>query len=224
VIPSDYLAGYVSSKLERPASLVIALRGLDSASQGTLRTAIRQASKPVLCPRAGAIVPLEERSPRWIDFGSGNEPCVAVSWDDVATAFHGTGAGKITAYFRRTTLFRSADILVLTLHGASGTDDEDLREAIAAGINMIHINTELRVAWRRGMEDVLIKHPDEVVPYKILPFAVESVKQVVCSRLRLFKAESRRIWICAKVIRPIKKFWFWIRLIYPRLTWIHIWR
>jgi len=74
----------------------------------------------------------------------------------------------------------------LTLHGGSGTDDEDLRQAIAAGINIIHINTELRVAWRDGLEHGLGKHPGEVVPYKILPPAVEAVKQVVGSRLRLF--------------------------------------
>lgn len=111
VVPSDCLALYVAGKLERPVSLVIALRGLEGASQGTLRTAIRQVSKPVLCRRAGAIVALEDRSPRWIDFGSGNEPCVPVSWGDIATAFHSTGIGNITVYFRRTTLFRSADIL-----------------------------------------------------------------------------------------------------------------
>jgi short subunit dehydrogenase-like uncharacterized protein len=111
VVPTDCLAGYVANKLERPASLVLALRGLESASQGTLRTAIRQVSKPVLCRRAGAIVALDDRSPRWIDFGSGNEPCVPISWGDVATAFHSTGVGNITVYFRRTKLFRSADIL-----------------------------------------------------------------------------------------------------------------
>jgi short subunit dehydrogenase-like uncharacterized protein len=111
VVPSDCLAGYVASKLEQPASLVIALRGLESASQGTLRTAICQVSKPVLCRRAGAIVALDDRSPRWIDFGSGDEPCVPVSWGDVATAFHSTGVANITVYFRRTNLLRSADIL-----------------------------------------------------------------------------------------------------------------
>ena len=63
VVPTDCLAAYVAGKLERPASLVIALRGLESASQGTLRTAIRQVSKPVLCRRAGAIVALDDRSP-----------------------------------------------------------------------------------------------------------------------------------------------------------------
>ena len=111
VVPTDCLAAYMAGKLERPASLVIALRGLESASQGTLRTAIRQISKPVLCRRAGAIVPLDDRSPRWIDFGSGDEACVPVSWGDVATAFYSTRVGNITVYFRRTKLLRSADIL-----------------------------------------------------------------------------------------------------------------
>ena len=111
VVPSDCLARYVASKLEQPASLVIALRGLESASQGTLRTAIRGVSKPVLSRRAGAIVILDDRSPRWINFGFGNEPCVPVSWGDVATAFRSTGIENITVHFRRTTLLRSADIL-----------------------------------------------------------------------------------------------------------------
>lgn len=81
---------------------------------------------------------------------------------------------------------KSAVRVPLTLHGGSGTDDEDLRKAIAAGINIVHINTELRVAWRRGLEEGLVKQPHEVVPYKILPFAVEAVKQIALSRLRLF--------------------------------------
>ena len=76
----------------------------------------------------------------------------------------------------------------LTLHGGSGTDDHDLREAIAAGINIVHINTELRVAWRRGLQAGLSEEPNAIIPYKILPFAVEAVKQVVQSRLKLFSA------------------------------------
>jgi fructose-bisphosphate aldolase, class II len=79
----------------------------------------------------------------------------------------------------------------MTLHGGSGTDDEDLRKAIGAGINIVHINTELRVAWRRGLEQGLAAQPEEVVPYKILPTAVEDVKRVVGARLRLFNGERR---------------------------------
>jgi len=74
----------------------------------------------------------------------------------------------------------------LTLHGGSGTDDADFRKAIAAGIAIIHINTELRVAWRRSLESSLASNPDDVVPYKILPPVVDAVKDVVKSRLELF--------------------------------------
>jgi fructose-bisphosphate aldolase class II len=74
----------------------------------------------------------------------------------------------------------------LTLHGGSGTDDQGFLDAIAAGITIVHINTELRVAWRRGMDTALAKKPDEVVPYKLLPDVVEAVRQVVYSRLQLF--------------------------------------
>jgi len=79
---------------------------------------------------------------------------------------------------------------LLTLHGGSGTNDEDFRKAIAAGINIVHINTELRVAWRDGLESSLRDHPEDVVPYKLLPAAIDRVQLVVASRLRLFNNES----------------------------------
>jgi fructose-bisphosphate aldolase class II len=81
---------------------------------------------------------------------------------------------------------KAAARVLLTLHGGSGTNDDDLRKAIAAGINIVHINTELRVAWRRGLEDGLAKKPKEVVPYRILPAAVDAVREVTSSRLKLF--------------------------------------
>ena len=74
----------------------------------------------------------------------------------------------------------------LTLHGGSGTDNQDFREAIEAGIAMIHINTELRVAWRRGLEEALRRDAESVAPYKVLPDVVREVKAVVVERLRLF--------------------------------------
>lgn len=81
--------------------------------------------------------------------------------------------------------------IFLTLHGASGTDDDDLREAIAAGMTVVHINTEVRLAWRRGLDGALAKQPNEIVPYKILPQVVDSVKQVAAARLALFSSGRR---------------------------------
>ena len=76
--------------------------------------------------------------------------------------------------------------ILLTLHGGSGTDVEDFRKAIMAGITMIHINTELRVAWRTGLAEALKRNSDAVAPYKLLPHVVRGVKTVVRRRLELF--------------------------------------
>jgi len=71
---------------------------------------------------------------------------------------------------------RKATGLFMTLHGASGTNDDDLSRAIQAGITEIHINTEVRHAWRRGLEAALVKEPDRMVPYKLSPAAVDAMK------------------------------------------------
>jgi fructose-bisphosphate aldolase class II len=91
---------------------------------------------------------------------------------------HGAGRDEEALRYPGIAQIKSGARVLLTLHGGSGADGEDLRKAIAAGINIVHINTELRVAWRRGLEDGLARQPDEVAPYRILPYAVESVKQV----------------------------------------------
>ena len=74
----------------------------------------------------------------------------------------------------------------LTLHGGSGTDDGDFRRAILVGITIIHINTEIRFAWRRGLEAALAESPDEVVPYRIYASALKEMRIVAYDRLRLF--------------------------------------
>jgi fructose-bisphosphate aldolase class II len=81
---------------------------------------------------------------------------------------------------------KKATQVFLTLHGGSGTNDDDFRKAIAAGINIIHISTELRVAWRKSLEGSLAADRNEVVPYKILRPVVDSVAEVVGSHLKLF--------------------------------------
>ena len=87
---------------------------------------------------------------------------------------------------------RKATGLFMMLHGASGTNDDDLRRAIQAGITEIHINTEVRLAWRRGLETAFAKERDQVVPYRLLPAAVDAMKQVVSARLLLFNGRSGR--------------------------------
>jgi fructose-bisphosphate aldolase class II len=76
--------------------------------------------------------------------------------------------------------------LPLVLHGGSGNSEEDFREAIKAGVRIVHINTEIRVAFRDALKQSVAEHPDEVAPYKIMAKSVEEIERVVEKKLRLF--------------------------------------
>jgi fructose-bisphosphate aldolase, class II len=82
--------------------------------------------------------------------------------------------------------------IFMTLHGGSDTDDGDLRRAIAAGMTVVHINTEIRLAWRRGLENSLATQKNDIAPYTILAPAIESVQRVVMARLALFDGGLRK--------------------------------
>ncbi len=84
----------------------------------------------------------------------------------------------------RVKAIKEAVKIPLVLHGGSGILDEDFTAAIAAGISIIHINTEIRRAWKEGMIAGL--KGDSVAPYKLAAPAVDAVKKVVRQRLALF--------------------------------------
>ena len=74
----------------------------------------------------------------------------------------------------------------LVLHGASGNTDEDLTSSIDNGIAIIHINTEIRKAFRDGEMHYLAEHPNEVAPYKFGHAGQEEMKQIVRSKMLLY--------------------------------------
>ena len=97
-----------------------------------------------------------------------------------------SGSVKKRLDIGRVSEIATATGLPLTLHGGSGTDDDDFRRAISAGVTIVHINTEMRLAWRRGLEAALAESSDEVVPYKIYSRPLKEMETVAINRLRLF--------------------------------------
>ncbi len=86
----------------------------------------------------------------------------------------------------RVRAIRDATGVPLVLHGGSGTMSGDFIDCIKAGIDIVHINTEIRVAYREALEKSLADNPNEVAPYKFLQPAVDAVEKVVEARLKLF--------------------------------------
>lgn len=81
---------------------------------------------------------------------------------------------------------RGACGVPLVLHGGSGTSESDFCEAIKAGISIVHINTELRLAYRNALRKSLQESPDEIAPYKFMREPVREMSEVVEKKLKLF--------------------------------------
>lgn len=86
----------------------------------------------------------------------------------------------------RVKAIREACGVPLVLHGGSGTMNEDFVECIKNGIDIVHINTEIRVAYKDAIKKFLEENPDEVAPYKFLKPGMRAVEKVVEERLALF--------------------------------------
>jgi len=79
----------------------------------------------------------------------------------------------------------------LSLHGGSGLLEEDITKAIQVGkIVKINVNTELRVAYRDTLENVL-KGSEEVAIYKIMPPVIAAVQKVVEEKIQLFGSTNK---------------------------------
>jgi fructose-bisphosphate aldolase class II len=76
--------------------------------------------------------------------------------------------------------------LPIVLHGGSGSPDADFVAVAKAGAAEIHISTDLRVAFRKGVEQGLAQMPDEVAPYKFIGPAVAADQALAERFIRLF--------------------------------------
>src|SRR3989339_640527 len=102
---------------------------------------------------------------------------------------HGVFAvGEERLNLERLTQIKEAvdDKVFLVLRGGSGIPAEDVKKAIAAGIVKVNINTEIRVAYKEGLEEELKNKPDETTPYKILEPSFEATKKVTGEKIELF--------------------------------------
>ncbi len=74
----------------------------------------------------------------------------------------------------------------LVLHGGSGNSVEDFKQSIKNGMACVHINTEIRVAYRDALKKSLEDGANEVAPYKFAAPAVAAVEAVVEEKLKVF--------------------------------------
>jgi len=107
--------------------------------------------------------------------------------------FHGIEISGIDPNLRLDVLKNIKEKLgntLLVLHGGSGTPEDDIKEAIKLGIVKININTELRLAFSGNLRRAL-SNAEEIVPYKFLADAKNSVEKVVGLKINLFGSANK---------------------------------
>lgn len=74
---------------------------------------------------------------------------------------------------------------LLSLHGGSGLLAKDIQAALKLGVVKVNVNTELRLAFKETLENVL-KGSEDVAIYKIMPPVMAAVQKVVEEKIELF--------------------------------------
>ncbi|WP_164215304.1 class II fructose-bisphosphate aldolase [Virgibacillus sp. YIM 98842] len=79
----------------------------------------------------------------------------------------------------------------IVLHGGSDVPDDQVKRAITLGVAKINVDTELRQAFTRGVQEVFHENPDEFVLANSLGNGRIRVKEKVQEKIRVFGSNGK---------------------------------
>ena len=74
----------------------------------------------------------------------------------------------------------------LVLHGGTGIPDYQIKKAIECGTTKINVNTELQIAWTKGVREFLNNDDKTYDPRKVIKSGEASMKQAIKDKVELF--------------------------------------
>lgn len=78
----------------------------------------------------------------------------------------------------------------LSLHGGSGIFEDDVREAVKSGVVKVNVNSEMRIAFKLTLGEVL-NSTNEIAAYKFMQKPIEEVQKVVEHKIKLFGSSGK---------------------------------
>lgn len=139
-------------------------------------------------------ISVDEKDATYTDVEEAYEFVNATGVDYLAIAVgtaHGPYKGEPKIDFQRIRDIKSKLNIPLVLHGSSGVPQESIEKAIAAGINKINIDTDLRQAYHRAVKKFVSENPDVYDPRKINAPGKEAMKEVVKDKMRMFNSVNQ---------------------------------
>ncbi|WP_455542743.1 class II fructose-bisphosphate aldolase [Intestinibacter sp.] len=114
--------------------------------------------------------------------------------DSLAVAIgtaHGVYKGEPKLDIDRLAEIRKVVDIPLVLHGTSGVPDETVTKCIERGICKVNYATDLRIAFSKGVKEVLDKDHDVIDPKKYNAVGREYVKEYVKSKIIVCKSDEK---------------------------------
>ena len=81
----------------------------------------------------------------------------------------------------------------ISLHGGSDTPLEYFEKAAQIGVSKVNINSDLRYAFRKGLEKVLQDNPDQYAVVKIMEPVREAVREVVEAKIAALGSAGKAV-------------------------------
>lgn len=79
----------------------------------------------------------------------------------------------------------------LSIHGGSGVPNHYFKEAVSKGICKVNISTDLKRAYRRGLEKALKEHPNELTMSKLMDSVIRPVQMIVEDKIDLLGSANK---------------------------------
>jgi fructose-bisphosphate aldolase class II len=106
-------------------------------------------------------------------------------------SIHGIYKGEPKINFQKMKDIRDNINLPLVLHGGTGLSYKVIQESISCGICKININTELQVAWAKGVRSFLNQNESVYDPRKIIGSGEKKIKSAINDKIMLFMSNNR---------------------------------
>jgi len=100
---------------------------------------------------------------------------------------HGIYKGEPKLDFTRMEEIKEATGLPLVLHGGSGIPDDMIRHAIDCGVAKLNVNTDLQIAWTKGVRELLNLDEEVYDPRKVIGAGKANLQQVVKDKVELLR-------------------------------------
>jgi fructose-bisphosphate aldolase class II len=104
---------------------------------------------------------------------------------------HGMFKGLERLDLMRLKEIRAKIKLPLVLHGASGVEHAEIRQAIKLGIRIINIDTELRLAFAAALRQKLKSDKKEIDPRKLLAPATAAIQKIAEEKIKVFGSAGK---------------------------------